>query len=77
MGIIYHVAILVLQLKSQYTYWKLDFHHEPRQKIVLTDFKTLLPVSQDQSSSDPRIVRVGPPMWIKMPEHYVSPPFGA
>ena len=25
MGTIYHVAILVLQLKPQYTYWKLDF----------------------------------------------------
>ena len=24
MGTIYHVAILVLQLKPQYTYWKLD-----------------------------------------------------
>ena len=28
MGTIYHVAILVLQLKPQYTYWKLDFRHE-------------------------------------------------
>ena len=31
MGTIYHVAILVLQLKPQYTYWKLDFRHESRQ----------------------------------------------
>ena len=31
MGTIYHVAILVQQLKPQYTYWKLDFRHESRQ----------------------------------------------
>ena len=38
---IYYVAILVIQSKPHGSYWKLDFHHEPRQKIVLTEFETL------------------------------------
>ena len=51
---------------------------EPRQKIVLYRFETIQPtMSQDQSSSDLWIIRVGPPMWIKMPGHCVSQPFGA
>ena len=33
-------------------------------------------MSQAQTQVGPWIIRVGPPMWIIMPEHYVSPPFG-
>ena len=42
MGTIYDVAIYIYTIKTaQSRIWKLDFRHEPRQKIVLTEFVTL------------------------------------
>ena len=38
---IYYVAVLVIQSKPHGSYWNLDFHHELRQKIVLTEFEKL------------------------------------
>ena len=77
MGTIYHVAILgstIKTAKSRIGSWISIC--EPRQVIVLTASRRSSPPS-GQSSSDLWIVRAGPPMWIKMPEHCVSPPFGA
>ena len=47
MGTIYHVAILVLQLKPNYTYWKLDFRHESRQGASSSPLRDTLANAQD------------------------------
>ena len=67
-----------LQSKPQMSYWKLGYHlwYEPRLGARSSLIRDCLARVSGSERIDPWIVRAGPPMWIKMPEHCVSPPYG-
>ena len=67
MGTIYHVAILVLQLKPQYTYWKLDFLHESRQGASSSPLRDILAnASRLHTLGNPWIFRAGPLLRLRI-----------
>ena len=65
MGTIYHVAILVLQLKPQYTYWKLDFRHESRRGASSSPIRDTL-ANVPGPHYDPWIFRAGPLLLLRI-----------
>ena len=77
MGTIYHVAILGSTIKiARLHIGSWISICESRQKKVLYRIRDALACVLGKHAGRPWIVRAGPPMWIIMPEHYVSPPYG-
>ena len=74
----HYVAIYRLYNQNRkVTYLEIGFPSMNRGKgSSSTDFRQSIPCLGTAATA-PWIVRAGPPMWIIMPEHYVSPPFGA
>ena len=68
-----------LQSKPQMSYWKLGYHlwYELRLGARSSPIRDALARVSGTAATAPWSDRAGPPMWIIMPEHYVSPPFGA
>ena len=76
----YHISCRHTRLYNQNrkeTYLELDFRLLTEAKDSPLPIRDSLARATGTAAIAPWIVRAGPPMWIIMPEQYVSPPIGA